>query len=99
MMAWRSPSLAVEVVRNRNDWYINEFINGAPAVSHGPLEGPISLAQALTYVAMTMKMEDRDVSQGKPLSEAAQSHSVAAAVYAQAARWPTRPTKAPRKAR
>lgn len=97
MMAWRSPTLAVEVIHNRRGWYVNEFLNGAPTRSHGPLEGPISLAQGLAYVATLMKMEGTDVSQATAAQ--AQPDSVDAAVYAYATRWPTPKTKAPRKAR
>lgn len=93
MMAWRSPNLAIEVVRNKRGWFINESYNGMPTRSHGPLEGPVSLGEALIYVGSLMKMEGTDVTHATALTEA-QSHSVDALVYAQAKRGasPNKPT-------
>lgn len=53
----RSPATAVEVVNNRNGWYVNVFTNNAPTASYGPMAGPITIPQAMRYVAMMMDLD------------------------------------------
>ncbi len=49
--ATRTPTHQIEVVHNRNGWFINHGVSGLPARCYGPLEGPITIVEALTYVA------------------------------------------------
>lgn len=54
----RSSLYAVEVVHNKRGWFINLFVDGSPSQSHGPLDGPISIAQAFLYLGTTLKLGD-----------------------------------------
>jgi hypothetical protein len=47
----------VEVVSNRNGWYINYSSNGVPTNSYGPMDGPISMVEALKYVATMLALD------------------------------------------
>lgn len=55
--AKRLGPMAVEVVSNKRGWYVNYSVNGVPSNSYGPMEGPITLAQGLRYVAMMLDIE------------------------------------------
>lgn len=56
--ATRTPLHSLEVVHNRNGWYINVGIDGVPAYSYGPLTGPISIGQAFIYVGTVLNLEN-----------------------------------------
>ena len=53
----RSEVVGVNVVSNKAGWHINRFHNGSPAASYGPFPEPVSLSEALTYVAAIIKLE------------------------------------------
>lgn len=53
----RSDLVAVNVVSNKAGWHINRYHNGSPAASYGPFPEPVSLSEALTYVAAIIKLE------------------------------------------
>lgn len=48
--------IAVEVVSNRKGWHINYSSNGVPAQSFGPFDRPISIVEALNYVATILAL-------------------------------------------
>lgn len=50
-IASRSRTIGVNVVRNRRGTFINVFMDGVPANTHGPFDEHMSLAKALYYVS------------------------------------------------
>lgn len=53
----RTDTVGINVVRNKTGWHINHFSNGMPAASYGPFPEPVSLSEALIYVAAIIKLE------------------------------------------
>lgn len=56
--AMRTPVHGVEVVTNKNGTYINLLINGSPSRCFGPLDGPMSIEQALVYVGTVLSLKE-----------------------------------------
>ena len=53
----RSPVISVEVVSNKKGWYINYASNGVPANSYGPFDKPVTIVEALTFVATQIAID------------------------------------------
>jgi hypothetical protein len=35
---------------NKSGWYVTEYLGGAPLKSHGPLEGPLTTLDAMSFL-------------------------------------------------
>lgn len=57
MRATRSKTLGVEIVENRNGWFVNTTWDGVPSKSLGPLDGPLSFPEALALVIADMRLD------------------------------------------
>lgn len=55
---WRSPTLGVNVVVNHRGTFVQEYWDGVPSRSHGPFEQPMSLPEALHFVATNLTIGD-----------------------------------------
>ena len=56
--ATRTAPHTIDVVHNRNGWYINLTVNGMPARCFGPLDGPITIQQAFIYVGTMLAINE-----------------------------------------
>ena len=54
----RTAPHTIDVVHNRNGWYINLTVNGMPARCFGPLDGPITIQQAFIYVGTMLAINE-----------------------------------------
>lgn len=55
----RSNTVGVQVVRNQQGWHVNVSINKVPNTHYGPFKEPITLTEAMVYVASLIKLEER----------------------------------------
>lgn len=53
---YRTKTLGVEVVLNREGWHINVSLNKVPYKSIGPFEEEMTLPRALQYLATTLQL-------------------------------------------
>lgn len=58
--ALRTPLLGVEIVVNHRGTFINVFKWNTPHRCIGPLEGNMTMTEALLYLATEMRMEASD---------------------------------------
>ena len=56
--AERSNTVGVQVVRNNQGWHVNVSINKVPNTHYGPFDEPITLTEAMVYVASLIKLEE-----------------------------------------
>lgn len=56
--ATRSPVIGVQVVTNKNGTYLNIFRNNIQYSSTGPFAEPMTVADALTTVAVMVRMDE-----------------------------------------
>lgn len=54
----RSNTVGVQVVRNNQGWHVNVSINKVPNTHYGPFDEPITLTEAMVYVASLIKLEE-----------------------------------------
>lgn len=54
----RSNTVGVQVVRNQQGWHVNVSINKVPNTHYGPFKEPITLTEAMVYVASLIKLEE-----------------------------------------
>lgn len=53
----RTKTLGVEIVQNRNGWFIGTSWSGVPSKTLGPFEGPLSFPEALALVIVDMQLD------------------------------------------
>lgn len=56
--AERSNTVGVQVVRNNQGWHVNVSINKVPNTHYGPFKEPITLTEAMVYVASLIKLDE-----------------------------------------